>query len=191
MSNFVSNSDVGLPMPPWPQAPTVSYLPQPPFMPPSVVGKLNSGWFPPPPPVMPKPSYSECESFPYNPNSQSFAWRQFNNSNNRMGSSQPAPYDCESFPYNSNSQSFRWRQKENYNHTSSNYDENYIPRNKKNKIKEEYFIDFCDVCDRGFKTEEKKRQHYSEHRKVQFHLLKCFIFKDVLIEVATSLASDF
>nr|XP_039255643.1 nuclear fragile X mental retardation-interacting protein 1-like [Styela clava] len=40
--------------------------------------------------------------------------------------------------------------------------------NKKTKSrgqKEQVFIDFCDVCDRGFKTEAKKNEHFSQHIK--------------------------
>nr|CAB3264499.1 Nuclear fragile X mental retardation-interacting protein 1 [Phallusia mammillata] len=33
------------------------------------------------------------------------------------------------------------------------------------KQKSENFIDFCDVCDRGFKTQEKKQEHFSQHIK--------------------------
>ncbi|CAK8694860.1 FMR1-interacting protein NUFIP1-like [Clavelina lepadiformis] len=36
---------------------------------------------------------------------------------------------------------------------------------KSKKPKEEQFIDYCDVCDRGFKTMEKKEEHYKEHTK--------------------------
>lgn len=32
-----------------------------------------------------------------------------------------------------------------------------------NQKKEDNFIDFCEVCDRGFKTIEKKNEHYQEH----------------------------
>nr|NP_001071912.1 zinc finger protein [Ciona intestinalis]BAE93299.1 zinc finger protein [Ciona intestinalis] len=50
-----------------------------------------------------------------------------------------------------------WKQKQNFGN-SNNF-------NRKRKIKDPVFVDFCDVCDRGFKNEEKKLEHYSQHVK--------------------------
>ena len=129
-------------------------LPQPPFMPPNVVGQFDNSWIAPPPTIS-KPSPALCETFPYNPLTlppPSMVPK-------------PSPAQCESFPYIP--QSFRWRQDQSVVSKYSDYDGyDYTPYNKRTKFKEENFIDYCDVCDRGFKTEEKKRQHYSEHTKV-------------------------
>ena len=164
LNNNVQASGTGT-MAPWPQNSPASFLPQPPFMPPNVVGNMQNAWAPPPPPVVPQSSPHESESFPYNPNKQMFSWRQYNN-NMHNTASNPSPYDCESFPYNSNNR-FPWKQHQKRSQPSLNYEDNeYFPYNKKSRIKDEHFIDYCDVCDRGFKTEEKKRQHYSEHTKV-------------------------
>jgi len=41
----------------------------------------------------------------------------------------------------------------------------WFGKNKRAK-KDPVFLDYCDVCDRGFKTAEKKREHYEQHVKV-------------------------
>uniref|UniRef100_H2Z0W6 C2H2-type domain-containing protein n=1 Tax=Ciona savignyi TaxID=51511 RepID=H2Z0W6_CIOSA len=49
-----------------------------------------------------------------------------------------------------------------WNERKRNNGRNNYYKNKRTK-KEPEFVDFCDVCDRGFKTEEKKLEHYSQH----------------------------
>ena len=110
----------------WPKSGPNCDLPQPPFMPPNVVGTLQNTWTPSPPALISPPH--------------------------------PVPLSCESFPYDPQNYRYKWRQ----------YDEIQSIDDYSKKPRMENFIDYCDVCDRGFKTEEKKRQHYSEHTTVTY-----------------------
>ncbi|XP_078490352.1 zinc finger protein [Ciona intestinalis] len=65
---------------------------------------------------------------------------------NMMSTFSPSPAPQQNQP---------WKQKQNFGN-SNNF-------NRKRKIKDPVFVDFCDVCDRGFKNEEKKLEHYSQH----------------------------
>lgn len=120
-TNHTIPQQPNIPWQQWPSAPNVN-LPQPPFMPPHVVGNLKNCW---------------------------------DSSMSAAPSASPMP--CESFPYNPQNYRYKWRQYEN--------NDDYTSYSKKPRL-DEKFIDFCDVCDRGFKTEEKKQQHYSEHTTV-------------------------
>ena len=84
----------------------------------------------------------------------------------------PAPPPPETFPhtptYHAPSRN-NCTQFESFPYTSTYQKQKNANRHfyfQKNLTKEEKFIDFCDVCDRGFKTEEKRQQHYSEHTRV-------------------------
>lgn len=59
-----------------------------------------------------------------------------------------------------------FRGKPRFNNTNKRKSNNYNNNQHQGKrMKEEHFIAFCDVCDRGFKTQEKKEEHYREHKK--------------------------
>lgn len=93
--------------------------------------------------------------------------------------------------YNHSQHGFPQHMPNNYSNRSRGYRKrpygNNTTANRGGKrFKTENFIDFCDVCDRGFKTQEKKEEHFSQHTKVCKGHLFVFIWHKFQVKATLS-----